>query len=134
VLWIKEAETQLLALSKLDSQIPRLVELRDLPANSPIPVVIDAVALTLDCFFLPVKGSDYVLAVYGQRLDRGFKCLPLHVIQGDSGQVNGTIGAIISTVCNRLAQHGLESKYICADDDLGYEELQRFVITSTEAV
>jgi hypothetical protein len=81
----QKTETQLLALSKLDGQIARLIELRDLPANSPIPVVIDAVALTPDCSFLPVKGSDYAYVVYGQRLERGFKCLPLHVIQGDSG-------------------------------------------------
>jgi hypothetical protein len=133
-LWIKEAETQLFALSKLDGQIARLVELRDLPADSPIPVVIDAVALTTDCSFLPVKGSDDTFVVYGRPLDRGFKYLPLHVIQGDPGQFNAEIRVIISTVCDRLAHHGLEPKYICADGNLGYGELQRSAITSTEAV
>jgi hypothetical protein len=45
------------------------------------------------------------------------------VIQGDFGQANAEIRAVISTVCDRLAEHELAPKYICTDGDPGYNEL-----------
>jgi hypothetical protein len=37
------------------------------------------------------------------------------VIQGDSGQANAEILAIISAVCNRLAEQGFEPNYRVSD-------------------
>jgi hypothetical protein len=108
-----------LTLSNYGGQIVRFVELNELPADPLNSIAIDAIPLTPDRSCIPAKGSDYAFVVYSQPWEWKFKCLPLHVIQGDSEEADAEIRALISTICDCLAEQGLELKYICTDSESG---------------
>jgi hypothetical protein len=114
-----------LDIDKVDDQITTLVEMNSLPDGAFISVAVDAMAMSPDRSHLPGKTADDSFVIYGQPLDRQFRCLPLHVITGDFGQATEKVRAAMEAVCNGVSRPGFVVKRLCTDGYPGYHAAHR---------
>jgi hypothetical protein len=112
-------------MAQIDSQIQLFLEMTKLPEQSVVSVAVDAMAMNADRSYLPSKKSDSVFVIFVQTLDRRYRCLPLHVMRHESGQVTPDVQAALSEVCEALLRHQVVVKYKCADGNKGYNEAHR---------
>jgi hypothetical protein len=124
---MQEAKSGLSQLANLDAQIDTFIEMNKLPQNGTerVSVAVDAMAMTPDRSNLPRKNADYSFVIYGQPLNRNYRCLPLHVITAKSGNATKSVQKVVDEVCTRLANRGLIVKYLCTDGDAGYNDYHR---------
>jgi hypothetical protein len=122
---LKAAESSLTNIENLDDQITTFIKMNKLPEHAPVSVAVDAMAMSPDRSYLPAKDADYSFVIYGQPLDRKYRCLPLHVITARSGNATAEVRKIVDDVCERLSNRGLIVKYLCTDGDAGYNEYHR---------
>jgi hypothetical protein len=119
---IDNARCSLSEMDNLDDQITTFIQMNSLPAGTPVSVAVDAMAMSADRSCLPGKAADHSFVIYGQPLDRRYRCLPLHVITAESGQASEEVRAVVDEVCIRLRSRGLIVKYLCTDGDPGYNK------------
>jgi hypothetical protein len=119
---MKRIENQLSDDKLIARQIDEFIKLNGLTPQTPISVSCDAAAMNPDgsSSTLPVENSRYAFVIYGQPLDRRQRCMPLHVMNAKSGQATAEVQKRIDTVCNNLAERGVNVKYVCSDGDPGY--------------
>jgi hypothetical protein len=120
---LEAAAANLINLALVDQQVQMFIEANRLPDNSVISVAIDAMAMNSDRSTLPASEADYVFVIFAQPVERHFHCLPIHVIQHDSGQSTPDVRNAMAIVCDSLSRHGCIVKYNCADGDRGYNEM-----------
>jgi hypothetical protein len=126
---LKDAESALSNIEKLDGQIATFIKMNQMPEHGPVSVAMDAVAMTHDRSYLPGKNVDYSFVIYSQPLDRNDRCLPLHVVMGDSRQATPDLRKVVDEVCARLSQRGLVVKYLCTHGNPGYSEYHKKIFT-----
>jgi hypothetical protein len=119
---VKTAKSPLLDINQLHDQIRALVAMNNFPDERFMSVGVDGMAMTPDRSYLPGKGVDDCFVIYGQPLDRWFKCLPFHVVIGDSGQVIPRVRQAVDAVCAGLSHRRFVVKHVCTDGDPGYNE------------
>jgi hypothetical protein len=101
------------------------LEITNLPEHSIVSVAVDVMAMNADHSCLPSKKSDSAFVIFVQPLDRRYRCLPLHVMRHESGEVTPDVQAAIAEVCEALWRHQIVVKYKCADGDKGHNEAHR---------
>jgi hypothetical protein len=94
-----------------DDQFTAFVEMNGLPDGAFVSVAVDAMAMTPDRSYFPGKAADYSFVISGQPLDQRLKCLPLHVITGDSGQADEKVRQAVDAVCDGLTRRGFVAKH-----------------------
>jgi hypothetical protein len=114
--------SQLIKIGHVSEQIQDFIESTNLPEQSPVSVVIDAIAMNPDRSSLPSGKADSAFVVFVQPLDRRLRCFPIHVKQHESGAATPDIREILREICEALGSHRLIVKYKCADGDRGHNE------------
>jgi hypothetical protein len=122
---MKDTKSGLSDLQNLDRQIDTFIGMNHLPNEEPVSVAVDAMAMSPDRAYLPGKNADYSFVIYGQPLNRQYRCLPLHVIPAKSGNATKDVQKVVDEVCERLTNRGLVVKYLCSDGDAGYNDYHR---------
>jgi hypothetical protein len=73
---LKDAESALSNIEKLDDRIAIFMEKNQLPDHAPVSVARDAMTMTHYPSYLPGKNADHSFVIYGQPLDRNYRCFP----------------------------------------------------------
>jgi hypothetical protein len=63
---LKNTESALSNIEKLDAQIATFIEMNQLSVRAPVPVAVDAVAMAHDRSYVPGKNADYSFVIYDQ--------------------------------------------------------------------
>jgi hypothetical protein len=61
---LKDAESALSNIEKLDDQIATFIEMNQLPEHMPVSVAVDPMPMTHDRSYLPGKNADYSFVIY----------------------------------------------------------------------
>jgi hypothetical protein len=88
--------------------------MNNLRENTSVSVVIDGMAISYDCSYLPGKPTGYSFMIHGRRLDRHYRYLLVQIITAKLDQDTADARAVVD-VCARFSDGNLIVKYLCTD-------------------
>jgi hypothetical protein len=103
--------------------------MNNLQEGAPVSIAADAMAMSADRSYPPSKDADYSFVIYGQPLDRAYRCLPLHVLRTQSSQATQELRKVVDEVSTCLSDRGLLVKYLYTDGNTGYNNYHRRFFT-----
>lgn len=117
------------------AKIPHPTIKASLNSPNPIPIVvgIDAVCVVASSKYnnMPIKNL-YAFTIYIQPIMFGLKCLPIRIIESQSGIGNKEIVKLLLETCDELTKNNFDVKFISFDGDPCYNPLHQTVFNLYE--